>query len=97
MREGHMRHLSRSRFTPTILANFNHREVNVIVIINVFYPHSQTGRIAANISSIKLKITHHLAPPISGLAKTDCRKTLNGKAGTPYRLGFQRVEISMED
>lgn len=64
MREGHMRHLSRSRFTLAIFADFNNREVNVIVIINVFHPDSQTRRIAADISSIKLKITHHLEPPI---------------------------------
>lgn len=59
MRESHMRHLSRARLTLTILANFNHRKVNVIVNVHVLYSDSQARRVTADIAWIKLKIMHH--------------------------------------
>lgn len=92
MCECHMRHFSPPRLALSILADFDDREVDVIVIIHVFHPHSQTRRIATDITSGKLKIIHHFEPPNFLIAKLRMIKL-----EPRYCLGFQRTGINVED
>src|ERR1700733_3754966 len=98
MREGHMRHFSGSCLALPVLADLNNREVNIVVNVNVFHLDPQARRIAANIASIKLKITHHLKPPIGRLqhrmTTLEPRTTWGSSALNEYvRLGRHRATL----
>jgi hypothetical protein len=59
MNEGYVRHFSGFRVNFLWVVAVNHREVNVVVDVNVFDHDSQAGGIPANVTRNNLKITHH--------------------------------------